>query len=166
VQAVVGRAVGNGHFPLRVVALHDFDAVGDPLDAAEQRLRVPGDRRARFEAEADFRLDARLDQPRKRHDCFIFFRKNKSPIINSTPHGLVDAIAFPERAVGEADLAADELPALRQAMGMQLARRGVARFGGKPRIARAKRGHLPGAIVQVDEFFCEFGCVHGQVILN
>jgi hypothetical protein len=51
-------------------------------------------------------------------------------------------------------------------MGVQLARCGITCFGRKPRIARAKRRDLPGMILEIDEFPAEFGCVHGQVILN
>ena len=65
-----------------------------------------------------------------------------------------------------ASLAACQFPAPREAVGMQFARRGIAGFSGKPRKARAKRRHLPRMVMQFDEFLREFGCVHGQVILN
>ena len=108
VQAVAGGAVGELELPARVVALHDLDGVRDPLDALEQDPPGLPSAARRLQAEADLGLDARLRQAGERHHATRCRRRaDQRAVVDRAPDRLVDAVARPDAAVGEADLAAD-----------------------------------------------------------
>ena len=119
-QTVVGGAVRDGDFPVGVVALHDFHRVRHPVDAAEQ-FRHFARRRNALQLEGDLGLDARLRKAAQLDRGAVLLRFDHGAVVDRAPHRLVDAVAFPKRAVSESDLAPERLPAAREAMRVQRA---------------------------------------------
>src|SRR5690349_13951672 len=111
-----------------MVALHDLHGMGDPVDRREERLRLAGGGRG-LQAKGHLWLDTRLDESLERHEGAAVPRKDQGAIVYGAPHGLVNAVAGPKGAVGEADLAADRLPTPGHAMAMQGPGRGVGGLG-------------------------------------
>jgi hypothetical protein len=140
VETVVRRAIRNSDFPIGMVALHDLHRVCHPLYARKQfrHFARAGDP---LELERDLGLDARLREATELDARPVFFRLNQRAVVDRAPHRLVDAVALPERAVRESDLAPERLPALRDAMRVQRTRAGVARFRREARIALAEARH-------------------------
>ena len=91
--------------------MHDLESGGDPRDRVEHAARVAGRRQRRRQPEHDLGLDARLVQAGQRRASPRRRARARPCGPTPRPHRPVDAIARPDRAVGEADLAADRAPA-------------------------------------------------------
>src|ERR1041385_3145303 len=111
-QTVICRAVREGKLPVRVRALHDLDGVRHPLDAIDKVLSM----RCATQAKADLGFDARSDQAFERYACAIAVGADESSVVHRAPDRLMYAVARPEGAIGEADLAAHRPPAACKAM--------------------------------------------------
>ena len=87
----------------------------------------------------------------------IPMREDHGAVIERAPHRLVHAVARPEGAVGEADLAPAQLPAARQARRVQPRRGAIARGRVERGIALAEGGDGAAGIVQRDQFVVNRG---------
>jgi hypothetical protein len=125
-QSECGGAVRRLEFPAGEMALHDLEPRRHPLDRREHRQGVVGRRNRSGELEHDFRLDARLGEALQFQGCHPSGREMDGVRPDMRPHRLVDAIARPDRAVSEPDLAADPHPALFDPAPLDLAIRRVA----------------------------------------
>ena len=114
--------------------------------AVEHRARVALARQRRGEPEHDLGLDARLVQAVDVDRRGAAGRLHDGAVPHHRPHRPVDAVARPDRAVGEADLAADRAPALRDAPRVQRGERLVAALDVEVRIAVGHRLDLRAAV--------------------
>src|SRR5207344_856885 len=122
VQPIHCGAVGELELPVGKGALHDLDGVRGPPDRCDEVVGANA-ARSMLQPEADLRLDARVRQAGEPDDGAITFGTDQRAVVDRSPDRLVDAVARPDGAVGEADLAADRLPSLRQAVAVQRTRR-------------------------------------------
>src|SRR5205814_7485537 len=100
---------------------------------------------------ADLGLDAGSHETRERCTRVVIVRANQRAVVDRAPDRLMHAVALPDRAIGEADLAPYRPPPASEAMLVQGARSLIARFGRQARIALAERRHLARALIQRDQ---------------
>ena len=104
----------RGEFPVREMALHDLEARRDPFD---RRQASPAG--SSVSGTGAFSLNTTSGSIRgctnafSGSDACAVRREMHGVRPDMRPHRLIDAVARPDRAVGEADLAADRPPALR-----------------------------------------------------
>src|ERR1700722_17445576 len=105
-QAVSGDSVCRLERPVRKDRLHDLEAVGDPLDAANEGVLVHAALRRRCKAEHNLWLDTGFGQALQRNLERLLGEFAKRAIIDIAPDWRVDAVLLPDGPVGETDLAA------------------------------------------------------------
>ncbi len=152
VHAVARDCVRGGERPVRKDRLHDLEAVGDPVDAAEQFGIVHAALRRAGEVQRDFRLDQRLRQAVERERAAAGGEIVHGAVEHVVPDRPVHAIGRPDAAVGEADLAADGCLAARLAQVTKSCRHGVGVCHAETARARTERRHLPSATEQAERF--------------
>src|ERR1700728_649513 len=106
-ETVGGDSVCRLERPVREDRLHDLKTVGDPVDAADERLLIHAGLRRGHEAEYDLRLDTGLGQVLQRNVDRIAGEVVDRAFVHIAPDRRVDAIFLPDGPVGETDLAAD-----------------------------------------------------------
>ena len=95
--------------PAPEALLEAIDWVAHSIEIVQSR-RVRAARR-RLQAEADLGLDARVEQAVERNRASIARSEARGAVVDRAPDRLVNAVARPDGAVGEADLAPEGLPA-------------------------------------------------------
>ncbi len=126
VQSACRRAVGAGKLPAGEMALHDFEPRCHPLDTCQHDSGIVRHRHRCFQLEHDFRLDPRLHKPPQLHRGAPMGGKLDRVRPHVRPYRLPHAVARPDRAIGEADLAPHRLPPLRAAAALDLAKHRIA----------------------------------------
>src|ERR1700722_17320500 len=112
VEAVGGDGVCRSKRPIRENRLHDLKAVGNPIDAMDERLLVHAGRGRGRKAEHDLRLNARLGQAAEGNLESFGGEVLDRVVVDVAPDRRIDAVFRPDGPVGEPDLTADgTLPA-------------------------------------------------------
>src|SRR6202167_282720 len=106
-EAVGGDGVRRSKQPVREDRLHDLKAVGDPIDAADQRLLIHAGLGRGRKAEHNLWLDTGFGQALQRNLERIAGEVADRAIVDIAPDWRIDAIFGPDGPVGETDLAAD-----------------------------------------------------------
>ena len=143
VQAVTGDRVGGGEAPAGEDRLHDLEAMGDPVDAAEKRRVVHVGPRRGGEMKDDLGLDPRLGQAGEGEAPADRGMITHRAVEHEVPDRSVDAIDALDRRVGEADLAADRPLAPGSAQVADLCRDPIGFAEIEPRMSRRERLDLP-----------------------
>ena len=97
--------------PVRKVRLHDLESGRDPLDRAQHvrvRPSVTGTGPARPNTTSGSMRGSTMRASDRSRDAIGRVLHRLAPRMR--PHRLIDAVAWPDRAVGETDLATDRLP--------------------------------------------------------
>src|ERR1700734_3869844 len=107
VEAVGGDGVCRSKRPIRVDRLHDLKAVGDPIDAMDERLLVHAGRGRRRQAKPGLWFDAGFRQAQDGDLECVAREVADGAVVDIAPDRRIDAVFRPDGPVGETDLAAD-----------------------------------------------------------
>ena len=152
VEGEGGRRLGEREAPARIDRLHELEAVGDPADAAEEGGVAHSGRRGGGDAEDDLRLDPRLGEPGDLEAAFRGREVGDGGVEDVAPHRGGDAVARPDRRVGEADLAPDRPLAAGFAQAAQAG--GDAVGGGEVEAFGERWGDRPAGAEEVEQPPC------------
>src|SRR6266481_1969666 len=108
-DAISRHGIWGCECPARKYRMHDFEAVSDPIDTAEQLVLAHARMRRAREMKHDFGLDARFGEAHQSkcliEGCQILDRA----VEHVVPDRPGDAISTPDGTVREANLAADRI---------------------------------------------------------
>src|SRR6202020_1596637 len=141
-ETVGGDSVCRLERPVREDRLHDLKAVGDPIDAADERLLIHAGLGRGRKAEHDLWLDTGFGQGIQRNLQRIASEVADGAVVDIAPDWRIDAVLSPYGPVGETDLAADGTLAPRFSLRADRCRNAISILQSKIGIDFGKRVEL------------------------